>query len=148
MHNQPVDVKRRHAFIAELRRLMDMDECEAETLQKAAAQGAHAFWEALRGVCAERTGEYILKIAENCADWVEGGLGELNGDPLALKHSDAIMSMIRLHMVSLCALELAKYENRELYAAVKACSGRTYTCLATVIPLDGGEEQPEKNRLN
>ena len=113
----PVKVKRRRAFIDELCLLKDISEYEIEYLRKMADQGEHPFWQALRAVCGRQSGEFILQIAKKSVSMVEQGYREIE-EPThepAMDWGDIALVMIQWHMVGVCAQEMAKYENQELY---------------------------------
>ena len=135
MNILPIDIKRRLAFIEELRLLRDLAEHEIEYLREMADHGEAAFWEGVGSVCGEQAKTYIQKIAEKCAELVDVGLKELGDNPLELKHGKVMKSIVEHYMIVLCALELAQYENTELYKCVNSCAERALACLSAVIPL-------------
>ena len=135
MNDLPNYVNRRIAFIGELCLLRDFDRFEVEYLQDMAVKGERPFWKAIQHICREQTKHFILKIALKCAELVEGGLKELGDNPLELKHSMAMASIVERYMISLCALELAQYENAELYKRVNGCAEHALACLSAAIPL-------------
>lgn len=135
MNNLPNHVNRRLAFIGELRLLRDFNRFEVQYLQDMAGNGERSFWEAIRHICGEQAKTYIQKIAEKCAELVDVGLKELGDNPLELKHGKVMKSIVEHYMIVLCALELAQYENTELYKCVNSCAERALACLSAVIPL-------------
>ena len=142
MNILPIDIKRRRAFIEELRLLRDLAEHEIEYLWEMAGHGELAFWEGLRSLCGEKSGAYILNIAEKSEGRAKALFDQmdLQKNVFDLKQGDAVLDMIQWHMIGVCAQELGKHENPALSRKVNEVVERTQGWLALAIPISSEGE--------
>ena len=150
MNILPIDIKRRLAFIEELRLLRDLAEHEIEYLREMADHGEAAFWEGVGCVCGEKRSEYILNIAEKSERMVKALFAQMGAQRSALdpKQSDAVLGMIQWHMIGVCAQELAGHENPALDRRINEGVERTLDCLKLAMPLGSEAKKRENTSVN